>query len=253
MHLLDAAAVYKNYQSADLVRDVHANDSMYNNGKDWYFTVGESGIDCILSALALTKLKTVKRVLDLPCGHGRVARHLRAAFPEAELCFSDIDEEGVDYCANTFGGKGVYSVPDLTKVEIPNDFDVIWVGSLFTHINRLKALTWLGYLAERLSENGVLVATFHGYFTAANLDPGPSVDIERIRREFNITGYGSGVYDFLDPAKHGEYGFSLAKPSCTIDMANSIPGTRIVSYTERGWANNHDVLALSRDDRLKPF
>ena len=36
-------------------------------------------------------------------------------------------------------------------------------------------------------------------------------------------------------------------------MADSIPNTKVVAYTERGWANNHDVLTLNRSDRLKPW
>lgn len=250
MRLPDVAKLHQNYTSANLIRDVHANDSMFTNGKDWYFPVGESGINCILSALSLTKLNTVNRILDLPCGHGRVARHLRAAFPLAEIYFSDIDEEGVDFCAETFAGQRHYSIPDLTKADVPHGFDVIWVGSLFTHLNRTTTLTWMNYLAERLSTNGVMVATYHGHFAAANTNAGASIDIAKLRREFDITGYGFGSYD---PTQNSEYGFSLSKPSCIIDMANSIPGTRIVSYTERGWAENHDVLALSRDDKLKPF
>jgi SAM-dependent methyltransferase len=250
MRLNEVAKLYRNYSSADLVRDVHPNDKMFKTGPDWYFPVGQSGVDCIFAALPLTKLESVKRILDLPCGHGRVARHLRAAFPDAEIHFSEIDKEGADFCAKTFGGKPHYSVPDLTKANVPSGFDVIWIGSLFTHLPRDKVQLWLTYLSERLAPNGILVATFHGYFAAANTNAGASIDMAKLRRSFETTGYGFGAYE---PAKSEEYGFSLSRPSCTIDMACSIPGTRIVSYTERGWAQNHDVLALSRDDRLKPF
>ena len=56
-----------------------------------------------------------------------------------------------------------------------------------------------------------------------------------------------------DPVQLGEYGFSMSKPSSILDLADAISGMRVVSYTERGWANNHDILALCRDDRLRPF
>ena len=88
--------------------------------------LAKSGVACIFSALTLTRLAKVKRVLDLPCGHGRVGRHLRTAFPNAKLYFSDLDTEGVDFCADEFNGTGIYSVRDLTKAKLPRDIDVIW-------------------------------------------------------------------------------------------------------------------------------
>ena len=49
------------------------------------------------------------------------------------------------------------------------------------------------------------------------------------------------------------YGVSLSKPEKIIEIAGNIPGVRILSYTERGWADFQDVLAVARTDRLKPF
>jgi hypothetical protein len=77
--------------------------------------------------------------------------------------------------------------------------------------------------------------------------------LEKLRREFHAMGYGFEAYPSDDPVQLGEYGFSMSKPSSILDMADAISGMRVVSYTERGWANNHDVLALCRDDRLRPF
>jgi hypothetical protein len=77
--------------------------------------------------------------------------------------------------------------------------------------------------------------------------------MKKLRREFHAMSYGFEAYGSDDAVQLGEYGFSLSKPSCILDMADAIPGTRVIGYTERGWAYNHDVLALCRDDRLKPF
>jgi len=253
MDLLTVADIYRSYKERSVCQEIHANDVMFHSGPNWYFPVGESGVNCILSALTLTHLCKVQRVLDLPCGHGRVGRHLRAAFPEADLYFSDLDKEGVDFCAAEFRGKGIYSVPDLTQAKLPRSLDVIWVGSLFTHVSQEKTSAWLSFLADHLSGHGILVATFHGYFTAQNTPPSARVDRVKLRQEFDDTGYGFAAYPNDDPVQLGEYGFSLSKPSFILDMVGAIPGTRVVCYTERGWSHNHDVLALCRDDRLRPF
>jgi hypothetical protein len=49
------------------------------------------------------------------------------------------------------------------------------------------------------------------------------------------------------------YGVSLSKPEKIVEIAGNIPGVRILCYSERGWADFQDVLAVARTDRLKPF
>ena len=64
-----------------------------------YFNVGRSALECIDICLRAAQMGVfdVKRILDLPCGHGRVLRYLRAAFPEAEITACDILRDGVDF------------------------------------------------------------------------------------------------------------------------------------------------------------
>lgn len=253
MNILSVAEIYRRYSESRVSDALHPNDVMYKSGADWYFPVGASGVECILSALTLTRLSEVRRILDLPCGHGRVGRHLRCAFPHAELHFCDLDVEAANFCASEFDGHPVYSVPDLTKATLPKDLDIIWIGSLFTHLSRDQTLQWLTFLAGHLRPLGILVASFHGYFTRHHPPRTARVDIEKLRCEFDATGYGFENYPSEDPVKLERYGFSMSKPSAILDMANAIPKTRVIAYIERGWASNHDVLALTRDDRLQPF
>lgn len=243
-----AARIHGAYKAAPLINEIHPNDVMFNTGKPWYFSVGENGLRMILTGLMLSWKQQVSRILDLPCGHGRIGRHLRAAFPKAEIFFCDLDSEGVDFCASHFAGTAVYSQPDLTKVDLPRDLDVIWIGSLFTHLDRARTAAWIEYLTRHLSEHGILVATFHGYFSAEHRLPGGGADRDEAVRQMHETGFGYSRYKTYE----SDYGFSLSKPTAIMEIAN-IPGTRILSYTERGWANNHDVLVLCRHDRLKAF
>jgi SAM-dependent methyltransferase len=255
---------------------------MWLLGPDWYFVVGESAMLAILRALAIGSLQKVETILDLPCGHGREARYLCAAFPEASFTFCDINRAGVDFCTKTFGGHGVYSEPDLTQVQLPGPFDVIWVGSLFTHVDQRRTYEWMKFLCGCLSDNGVLVATFHGRWTIELQRKDGAIDRDpwrRILRDFEQTGYGyagdgipirgSGkIIHFADSVPGGrtlaqrflklferarDWGVSVSKPEKIIEIAGNIPGVRILSYSERGWADNHDVLAVARTDRFKPW
>src|SRR5437870_5495298 len=82
------------------------------------------------AALTAAGKTDVRRILDLPCGHGRVLRVLKAAFPGAALTACDIDRDGVDFCASRFGAEPVYSVEDPGRIPVRGPFDLIWVGSL---------------------------------------------------------------------------------------------------------------------------
>ena len=248
MEFATAAELHKAYKAATISTEIHPDDTMYRIGPNHYGHVGESAINVILSALTLSWRNKVLRVLDLACGYGRVGRHLRAAFPEAELHFCDLEAPAADFCAKTFNGHAIHSVPDLTKVALPTDLDVIWIGSLFTHVDRERTEAWLAYLVQHLRTSGIIVATFHGHFSANVTDFGNRVDMAKLRRDFDETGYAFHSYVGWD-----NYGVSLSKPSTILDMADAIPGTKVISYSERGWANNHDVLCLARDDRLKPW
>ncbi|MER9763106.1 class I SAM-dependent methyltransferase [Mesorhizobium sp. M0138] len=244
------AELHAAYSNKPVSTVLHPNDVMYNTGPSHYYTVGTTGVQAVLTALSLSWRQHVLKVLDLPCGHGRVSRHLRLLFPEAELFYCDIDSEGADFCAHTFGGKAIHSKPNLLQVDLPRDLDVIWIGSLFTHLDKKRTEDWLRYLTSHLSEHGVLVSTFHGYYSDKHTAFGGGVDHERLRRQFAESGFGYEEYTTYPDIR--DYGVSLSKPSAILDIADGIPGVR-ASYIERGWANNHDVLVLNKNDRLAGF
>ena len=189
--------IYQRFKRSAIIQTIAPDDEMWLGGPDWYFTVGESTVLAILRALAMGSLQNVETILDLPCGHGREARHLCAAFPEASFTFCDLNRAGVDFCTKTFGGRGVYSVPDLTQVRLPGPFDVIWVGSLFTHVDQRRTDEWMKFLCECLGDNGVLMATFHGRWSIEVQRTHGLIDRDRWRRilrDFERTGYGYADY-----------------------------------------------------------
>jgi hypothetical protein len=169
------------------------------------------------------------------------------------MYFCDLDRSGVDFCVQSFRGKGIHSQPELTRVPLPRDIDVIWIGSLFTHVDEDRTARWLPYLADHLREYGILIATFHGLFSKRLQATHPMIDSaswQVILAGYETTGFGYARYTEDDM---GNYGISLSCASKIIDMATSIEGTRVLAYTERGWADNHDVLVLTKNDRSRPF
>lgn len=218
---------------------------------DNYLWVGESAAEVIMSSVACSELTEVKTVLDLPCGHGRVLRHLVKLFPRAAFDVCDLDLDGARFCSREFGATIVPAKLDLTAVEFPTRYDLIWVGSLFTHLPEATVQRYLEHLAEQLTPTGIIVATFHGRWSERMQTLIPYTDDERwsaVQRGFDRWGYGYADYapglghDFVP----GTYGISAVRPDYLIQMVQRVPGVRVFHYQEKAWGENHDVLAFGR-------
>lgn len=244
----------------EIIRTIHPQDSMWQPGESWYFAAGRSALRLVDLAVRASWLPSVTSILDLPCGHGRVGRYLRAAYPEAELFFCDIEKSGADFCAETFGGTAIHSRPELTEVALPK-VDIIWVGSLFTHVDQERMQRWLRYLCGHLNQDGMLIATFHGEWSLRMQDIYPMIDAgnwQRIVDQYRREGYGYAPYP--NAANHAEecvnaqdYGISLCHPHRLLEAIRDIPDVRLAGYMERGWADNHDVAIIAKDDRDRPW
>lgn len=252
MDLGDVASIYRRYLSAEIDREIAPEDQMYVSGPDWYFEIGQSGLMCILRALIAAELGSVRSILDVPSGHGRVTRHLRAAFPEAHLAVCDLDESGVEFCARRWNCEPIVSEPDLPTVDLRGPYDVIWVGSLFTHVDGPRTRAWLRHLVNAVGDGGVLVSTWHGRWSLIVQESYFSMIDEpswrNIVSAYRQTGYGFAPYENADG-----YGISLSDPAWVVDAVGAIEGVRLLAYAERGWADNHDVLVIGKTDRSKPW
>src|SRR5262245_32651468 len=95
----------------DVIRTISPNDEMFSAAgrEDVYHAIGRSAIECIVCSLNAARKTTadVKRILDLPSGHGRVLRYLKAVFPDAEITACDLVRDGVDFCASALGALPV--------------------------------------------------------------------------------------------------------------------------------------------------
>src|SRR5882672_2627015 len=99
--------------------EIAPKDGMYNGNLTHYMGVGYSALRCIGSNLLVAGVAEPARILDLPCGHGRVMRALRAAFPAAEITGCDLDQDGVAHCGRVFGATGVVSEEEPRSIRLP--------------------------------------------------------------------------------------------------------------------------------------
>jgi SAM-dependent methyltransferase len=226
---------------------ISRRDAMHGGAGERYFSIGLSGLRCVEAAVAAADVPRVGTVLDLPCGHGRVLRWLRARYPAARVTASDLDRHGVDFCARTFAARPVYSHTDLDALSLGDRFDLIWCGSLATHLDAAAIGALLALFERHLADGGVAVVTAHGARVEERLVAGGGAGyrLEPDRAAALMRDYREGGFAYVDYAGEAGYGVSLST-SEWMRSAAAAAGLREVLFLENGWDDHQDVFALVR-------
>jgi SAM-dependent methyltransferase len=232
--------------------EISPDDRMCEGSTEHYFAVGRSALHCIKVSMLAAGNDTFANILDLPSGHGRVLRHLRSAFPEAQLTACDLDRSGVDFCAATFGAIPVYGHQSPYEIQLRSDYDLIWVGSLLTHLDSARCLAFLEVFRASLGTKGLLVFTVHGRGAADLMRKRVSSyglnesQISELLTQHSTEGFGYTDYPTAVPNIGKNYGISLASPCWVYKVMEKMPDMQLVNYTEAGWDNHQDVVTLRR-------
>lgn len=125
-------------------------------------------------------------ILDFGCGCARVTRYLTQLLaPGGIINGCDIDDAAIQWnLRNLQKSGGFFTSPDHPPLPLPatEQFDLIVVISVFTHLPEAMQDRWMEELTARLKPGGVMVATFHGpYFERFIPDA--------LRAEFEKTGF----------------------------------------------------------------
>ena len=233
-------------EALDFIPTISANDRMYSGSRpEGYFKWGLAAVGRIQTALRAANAGEPRNVLDLPCGHGRVSRMLRATFPAADLTACDIDPDCVDFCAHTFGATPLYSAEHPRDIELAENFDLIWCGSLLTHLPLSGWRDFLAFFSQHLARGGVLVFTIGGRRIVDEIRDG--------RRTFSVPDLPKLVAD-CDSAgfAHQDYvqasnmGITVALPRWVCGELERYPELVLTMYTEGGWNGRQDAVACSR-------
>jgi SAM-dependent methyltransferase len=225
-----------------VVEDIHPKDAMFHGNRSAYVDVGRSAIAAITVPMILTGKTTAESVLDLPCGHGRVCRWLRARFPDARIVACDLLREGVDFCAERFGAVPVYSETNPRDIPLEESFDLIWVGSLLTHLDERRWREFLTFFVDRLQPDGLLVFTTSGRWPALRDTSAP-----KLRKGFLKRGFA-----YL-PSDVPDYGTAAVSPAWAMSALMDYDEIRVVTYAERAWNDHQDVVAVTKSPVLGKF
>jgi SAM-dependent methyltransferase len=239
----------------EVSRVISQDDYMFATGEpgasEHYFSVGRSALRainaCLDARLAYPNSDTpIESILDFGCGYGRVCRFLRAAFPDASISVSDTYAASARFCAESFG------CTDIEGALEPDRFDLIWVGSVFTHLSEDEVSALLFRLAAALRLNGVLVFTTHGRFSSARHLADPQAELYtpgRLQNDRIVAGYLNRGFGFVRHEGQAE-GVSIISPAWIHQQLAASTGLLQVYFQERGWDYHQDVYALLRSPLL---
>lgn len=249
---------------AEMNGEVAPDDLMYDTAPgdrdNAYLALGRAALDCIRLGLLAAQKEAPRRILDLPSGHGRVTRVLQAEYPDAEVTACDIDHGAVKFCAETLGAEPLYGREDPADVDA-GTYDLIWVGSLLTHLDRATWTAFLDFFERALEPGGVLVATTNGRAIAAKLR-GADADFwmpdadrrDAILRDYEGHGFGFAEYPTSpeERAVHSEpssYGVSLSHPSWVSGFF-ARPDLQLLTFQENRWGAQ-DVIGLVKVEAVE--
>jgi SAM-dependent methyltransferase len=145
-----------------MVKDIIApSDAMFRGNVEHYFKCGASALTIIQSALALAGLRPAT-MLDYGAGAGRVTRWLEIGFPNSDIHACELDGDAVDFLNSNFRVAAWRVESDPSSLSFPTAYDLIWVGSVITHLSEPITCRLTSRLLEACNPNGILIMSFHG-------------------------------------------------------------------------------------------
>jgi hypothetical protein len=156
----------------------------------------------------------------------------------------DLDQQGVDFCAREFGATGVYSNLDPRKICIRGKFDLIWVGSLFTHLSSDRWSPFLNLFSLMLERDGLLFFTSHGDFVAERLERFPEFyGLSREQIEMVKLQYTKGGFGYADYRDNSGYGISLSTAEW-VERLLALDSFDLAAFMPTAWDKHQDVWAV---------
>lgn len=220
------------------------DDGMYEGNDRHYLSCGASALNVILSILQLSAASEPSAILDFGAGAGRVTRWIRAAFPTAALDACDLRASDMDFCAKTFDARTWTSGTEIDMLQAPGLYDLIWLGSVLTHLSADNTVRMLEKMVSWIKPGGLLVMSLHGRHALDRQNSGRLRYIDDQSWECIKAGYVEYGFGYADYAGQSGYGISVTKLSWAASLIQSESHLKLVALSERVWDDHHDILAV---------
>jgi SAM-dependent methyltransferase len=237
---------------------IHPNDDMFHGSIEHYESVGTQMAGFVKHAVQLAGIES-PAILELPCGYGRVTRHLVSQFDPARIHVADIMRPSVDFCTETFGVIGHYVEEPVFAYENidAESFDAAALGSLVTHLSQVNARAVMRSFFSKLRRGGVGVVTTHGERSRELLGASDIYQVGEKARQHLLDAYDAGKFGFVNySADHSleaktvdyigdSYGIAMIPTDWVKDVCRENE-LAIIEHRPGGWDNHQDVFLIRR-------
>lgn len=211
-----------------------------------YANHGASAVSFIEAVRASICNPPPNSILDFGCGHGRVGRWLRAIFPKASLTGAEILPDAVRFYSQILQADGWNTSADLTKNMAPKPFDIIWCGSVFTHLPVRSAEVLFLQFIDWLNVGGFAVFSVHGRISTGLFKKNGVPNVDKEIADAAIIDFENGNYGFSAYRRQENYGMSYSPAAWWTNLVMASSKVRLISYSEGGWAGNQDIVAIQK-------
>ncbi|MCF3652095.1 class I SAM-dependent methyltransferase [Synoicihabitans lomoniglobus] len=211
--------------------------------KEQYFEIGHRALELVEFAARLCEKPHFPNILDFGCGYARVLRWLRPRHHYAEITACELEQEAIDFSALHWGAIPVRSHRDISRIKFDRKFDLVWCGSVLTHLDLPQWEQTLDMLIDATNECGVIILTLQGRFFASALANkqryvADDVDQTSLLDDFKRNGFAYQKY-FDRP----DYGITLSAPEWVTRLISKRTNVILRSYIEESWGMQ-DVVIL---------
>lgn len=251
-------ALYEQYLRRGVDFALDPNDSENNFDAHWklthYMETGADALRLCVGALITNMRPVPKVVVDLPSGSGRVTRHFKAFFPDARIIASDLYSDRWNFCVNAFGVEGLQSTENFDDLTCDEPIDLLFAGSLLTHLPEPIFRSFFRFLSRNLSETGVAVVTTQGRHAEwVQHNKYQYIEPERFAMaEQDVLEKGFGYVDYNSHwmntiwVNQENYGVALARPWFSMKTIEEDYDLRILGYVERGFDSSQDAIIVGK-------
>ncbi|NQY38653.1 MAG: class I SAM-dependent methyltransferase [Henriciella sp.] len=235
-------------EDLNFVREISPDDWMASGKEpDWYFRRGYGGLFLIDYECQRARLKP-ESILDFGCGHGCVARMLTARYPNAKITGQDVNPDWMNWCRETLKIETRVSEGTIDEVHLPaNSFDVIWAGSVFSHLPERSAVHLLEQFRSALTPRGLCIFSTAGQVMRNGYKPGQVKFLEDSQIQQMVEAYDNDDYAYSDynNGLYANWGHSLIPHQWMFNQSKRM-GFPLIGFHEAGWGLVQDVYALRK-------
>ncbi len=229
---------------------VHINDFIFrfvyenpvfkskSGAVNYYFNDGNRSATKVRKAMDewLAQAGSQLNILEFASGYGAVTRHAKSLLQLHELHSCDIHAQAVEFISQELNVKTVLSDSTPEQLELPCQYDMIFVLSFFSHMPEVTWSRWLQQLYAGLVPGGVLLFTTHGkvsmkYFPKAKL---------------NSSGYWFEKSSEQKDLDANSYGQTITSREFVDARIAELPDVSVLDYKEAGWWEHQDLYILRK-------